>query len=70
MKDSNEGWAYYGAWKWGLGTDSGVWISGGIIGIRIGVFGRIRRMGLYFCHHVRTLFFSVMRRGAGVEHPK
>lgn len=69
MKDSNERWAY-GAWEWGLGTDSGVGISGGIIGIRIGVFGRFRRMGRYFCHHVRTLFFSVIRRDVGVEHPK
>lgn len=25
---------------------------------------------MYFCRHVRMFFFSVIRRGAGVEHPK
>lgn len=29
----------------GLGTDSGVWISGGIIGMRVGVFQKISEHG-------------------------
>lgn len=29
----------------GLGTDSGVWISGGIIGMRVGVFRKISEHG-------------------------
>lgn len=42
----------------------------GLLGYGLAFFGRFERMGLYFCHHVRMFFFSVIRRGAGVEHPK
>lgn len=69
MKDSNGEWAY-GAWKWGLGTDSGVWILAGLLGWGSAFSEDFGAWDMYCCHHVRTLIFRVMRRGAGVEPPK